>query len=167
MLNVETQEELQGRLSRYQELYNDILAPFGRQAPCPQQDESLEPYRRRTLRFMQPFLSSASEWKTAALDGKVTGKVLRNAESDIVKDMRVIASDPRQLAQTPAARVDTLDPSLREIKRAQNGIVVTEFYGPKGQEYTASFVRALSIPGRRVVSWNSVGGRTRANGTYF
>jgi hypothetical protein len=55
------------------------------------------------------------------------------------------------------------DAPLREVhvRNPENGTHEVRFIGSR------SFIHDLKSIPRRVVSWNSVGGRVRANGTYF
>jgi hypothetical protein len=67
-------------------------------------------------------------------------------ERQILHAAREVARRPRMLADTPAARPDTLDPAIKAVPVNRNGIETIEYYGE-------SFVRKMSRPGRRVASF--------------
>jgi hypothetical protein len=74
------------------------------------------------------------------------------ANQEIIADAMVTARDPRLIAQTPAARPDTMDPNIKAVKVFRGGKEMVEFYGEH-------FVRGMSQKGRRVVGWNTSTGR--------
>jgi hypothetical protein len=160
MRTPQQEAEVQSRLSRYQSVYDPILEPLRRAAPPPQQGESVNEYRRRSLGFIQQFLPPSSEWKNVSLDGCMSDS-LNAIEPQILNAARRVATDPRMLAQTPAARPDTADGTLRMVEL--NG-VRTFHPGEPG----ANFVKMFTRPGRRVLSFTTDNGRwNAATGGWF
>jgi hypothetical protein len=137
----EQEREIQSRMTQFQAVYDPILEPLKRSAPPPQLGMSVNEYRRRSLGYIQQFLPPDSKWHDVSLDGRMAD-ALNVIEPDILNEARLAATNPRMLAHTPAAKPDTLDPSIKSV--TLNGI--TTFWGE-------SFVRAMSRPGRRVISF--------------
>ena len=157
MRTKEYEVELQRRLTVFQARYNDCLEPFGRQAPCPTMGEGANAYQRKALGYLQQFVHPGSPWKNVSLDGmKADALVIANQE--IIADAMVTARDPRLIAQTPAARPDTMDPNIKAVKVVRGGKEFTEFYGE-------SFVKAMCRPGRRVAGFYTPNGYITTNGT--
>jgi hypothetical protein len=79
------------------------------------------------------------------------------AQSEILDGLRATARDPRLIAQTPAARPDTMNPNIKAVKVVHGGKEFTEFYG-------AHFVKAMGRPGRKVVGFNTSSGFVNCQG---
>jgi hypothetical protein len=120
---------------------------------------SVNEFRRRSLGYIQQFLPPDSKWRGVSLDGCMSD-ALNVIEPQIINEARLTAANPRWLAHTPAARLDTLDPNMRMVSMNQGGMEVHTFHGE-------SFVKALSRPGRRVVSFNTPSGPMRPDGTFY
>jgi hypothetical protein len=144
------------RLTAFHALFDQVLEKFGRRAPPPRPDQSINSYRRKGMGYIQPFLHKGSAWRTVSLDGLMSD-ALNVAQGEIFADAAYTANNPRLLADTAAARPDTLDPDIRQVKVVRGGQEVTEFYGQ-------SFVRAMGRPGRRVAYFNGPYGPTTTDG---
>jgi hypothetical protein len=103
--------------------------------------------------------------ETRAVEGEPTFAELRRAQYRKMDRDVFDIMEPQLLRAVAAAgkRNDSVPiGEMREIhERGSNGEHFVVF---RGQE---SFVKSMGRPGRRVVSWNSINGRVRANGTYF
>src|SRR6516162_1465504 len=137
----ELERQKQERLTSFQARYDSILEPLKRAAAPPVQGIGVNEYRRRSLGFIQQFLPPGSKWRGISLDG-CKSDALNAIEPQILDEARLAATNPRMLAHTPAAKPDTLDPSIKSV--TLNGI--TTFWGE-------SFVRAMGRPGRRVAGF--------------
>jgi hypothetical protein len=143
----ELERQKQERLTLFQARYDSVLEPLKRAAAAPKEEIGVNEYRRRSLGFIQQFLPPDSKWRGVSLDGCMS-EALNAIEPQILNEARLAATNPRMLAHTPAAKPDTIDPSLRAV--TLNGI--TTFHGE-------SFVRNMGRPGRRVVSFTTDQGR--------
>jgi hypothetical protein len=160
MTDLDYQRDLQERLSKFQQRYDEPLAPFNRPAPQPKEGEGVNAYRRRALSFMQAFLPPSSQWRDASLDG-LKSAALNVVDQQIMADVRVTAARPELMALTPAAKVDTLDPAIRMVKsRMSDGSEQITFHGE-------SFVRAMGRPGRLVTSFTTDRGRYKPGRGWF
>jgi hypothetical protein len=68
------------------------------------------------------------------------------------------------MAESPAARPDSLNPVIKMIACSDQGIESTRFYGPE------SFVKAMGRPGRLVTSFTTDRGKykfTHGGGKWF
>jgi hypothetical protein len=145
----EEEAELQRRLSGFQAKYDEALAPMRRQAPAPRLGEGANAYRRRGLGFVQMFLPPDHDLHGLSLEN-CKADAIGVLEKQILHAARETARQPELLANTPAGRPDSLDPTLRAVTQA-NG--VTTYHGE-------SFVRAMGRPGRRVLSFMTEFGPT-------
>jgi hypothetical protein len=102
---------------------------------------------------MKQYLAPGNPWRDVSLNG-LRSDALNIAQSEIIDGLRATARDPRLLANTPAAKPDTLDPNIKAV--TLNGI--TTFWGE-------SFVRAMGRPGRRVAGFYTPSGYITTNGT--
>jgi hypothetical protein len=152
----ELERQKSERLTQFHTMFDQVLEKFGRRAPPPRPDQSINSYRREGMGYIQPFLHKGSKWRTVPLSGLMSD-ALNVAQADIFADAAYTASNPRLMATTPAARIDSLDPGIWAVKVVRGGKEFTEFYGE-------SFVRAMSRPGRRVVGWNTSTGPVLASG---
>jgi hypothetical protein len=149
----ELERQRDERLTQFQAKYDWVLEPLKRSAAPPQQGIGVNEYRRQSLGFIQRFLPPDSKWRGVSLDG-CKADALNAIEPMILNEARLAATNPRMLAHTPAAKQDTLDPSIKAV--TLNGI--TTFWGE-------SFVRAMSRPGRRVAGFYTPNGYITTNGT--
>jgi hypothetical protein len=64
----------------------------------------------------------------------------------------------RLLADTAAARPDSLHAGVKAVTTVENGIKTTRYYGE-------CFVKAMTMPGRRVAGFYTPNGYITTNGT--
>jgi hypothetical protein len=137
----EEARELQRRLTGYQQRYDEVLEPLKRSAPPPKLNQGANAYRREALGYIQLFLPRGHELRDLSL-ANCRADALGALEPQILALARETARRPALLADTPAGRVDSLNPNIRAV--TLNGI--TTFHGE-------SFVKAMGRPGRRVASF--------------
>jgi hypothetical protein len=142
----EYEAELQRRLTVFQSRYDQVLEAFGRRAPAPKMGQGANSYQREGLGYIQQFVHPQSPWRNVSLDG-LMADALVVVSKEIINDAMACARDPRLIAQTPAAKSDPMDSSIKMIERTLAGKKVTEFHGD------TSFVVAMSRPGRKVISF--------------
>jgi hypothetical protein len=147
----ELERQKSERLTQFHALFDQVLEKFGRRAPPPRPDQTINSYRREGMGYIQPFLHKDSAWRTVSLDGLMSD-ALNVAQQEILADAAYTANNPRLLADTAAARPDSIDPNIRQVTVNRGGTETTEFYGQ-------SFVRGMTRPGRRVVSFTTDQGR--------
>src|SRR6516165_10178633 len=136
MRDPEYKRELQRRLTVFQSVYDQTLEPFGRRAPAPRMGQSANSYQREGLGYIQQFVHPKSPWRKVSLDG-MRADALAVANQEIIADALVTARDPKLIAQTPAARIDPMNPSIKVVKMVRGGKEFTEFHGEE------SFVKAM------------------------
>jgi hypothetical protein len=73
-------------------------------------------------------------------------------QRDVINDATYCARNPRLLADTAAARPDNLHAGVKAVTTVEDGIKTTRYYGE-------SFVKAMTLPGRRVTSFTTPQGR--------
>jgi hypothetical protein len=148
MTKAELEAEKQSRLTQFHEIFDRALEPFGRHAPAPVTDEGINAYRRRGIAAIIPFLDKSSDWynyPSASLE-QLKSDALNVVQRDVINDATYCARNPRLLAETAAARPDSLDPDIKVVTTFENGIKNTRYYGQ-------SFVKNMSRPGRRVAGF--------------
>ena len=137
----------------FQVRYDSVLEPMKRAAAPPRQGISVNEFRRQSLSFIQQFLPPDSEWRGVSLNNCMSD-ALNAIEPQILNEARLAATRPSMLAHTPAARPDSLDPDIKAV--TLNGI--TTYHGQ-------SFVKNMTMPGRRVAGFYTPNGYITTNGT--
>jgi hypothetical protein len=163
MSNVDQESERQQRLTSWQSRYDEALAPFSRHAPRPSAGQRINNYRRQALTYLLSFTEPNNRWRDVKMDS-VPADALNVADRAIVDSARVVSERPRLMAMTPSARVDSLDPSLRQVEVDRGGTKITMFYPPP-EDPTAIFTRAMGRPGRRVAGFYTNNGYITTSGT--
>jgi hypothetical protein len=162
MRTAEQEKEIQARLSAFQSVYDSVLEPMRRSAAPPSQGISVNEFRRRSLGYIQQFLPPSSKWRGISLDGCMSD-ALNVIEPQVLSEARLTAANPRLLAQTPAARADTLDPNIKAIECNDGGTRSIRYFGQ-------SFVVGMGRPGRLVTSFTTDRGKykfTHGGGRWF
>jgi hypothetical protein len=148
MTRAELEAERQSRLTQFHEIFDRALEPFGRQAPAPVTDEGINAYRRRGIAAIIPFLDKSSDWynyPSASLE-QMKSDALNVIQRNVINDATYCACNPRLLAETAAARPDSLDPDIKVVTTFEDGIKNTRYYGQ-------SFVKNMGRSGRTVISF--------------
>lgn len=135
---------------QFQEYYDQTLSKIGTRAPTPALGQTVNDYRRETLRQLKrTFLPQNNEYY------RVQYRQLRDDALDAIEPLflKVIekeAIDPKNFAPGEIRGITKIDP--------QTGNKRIDYYGQE------SFVKDMMRPGRRVVSFTTDRGRFDASG---
>jgi hypothetical protein len=135
---------------RYQEYFDSALRHVGVRAPAPVLGQSVNDYRRETLRTLKrtmlPQNHNLAQVNCRGLPTDALGAI----EPQMIRACVDAANDPSTVPPGEFRQIEERDEtgSLRVIR----------FVGPE------SFVKQMGRPGRRVVSFNTHQGRFDASG---
>jgi hypothetical protein len=123
----------------YQAHYDEVLRQVGMRAPAPVLGQTVNEYRRETLRTVKKaFLPSNHELYKVQFRG-LPADALKGFEPQLLAAAVVEANNPNHVAPGEFRQVQELD-ALGQVRSIR-------FVGPE------SFVKQMGRPGRRVVSF--------------
>jgi hypothetical protein len=152
-LTHDQQKYQQSAARLYQARYEEALQPWNRRAPAPVLGQSVDHYRRETLVQMKRLLPDTHE--------------LRHIQVKRMPSDALEVFDPQlcQACRQEAYNPNTVPPGeFRIVPEVDgNGLKMNTFVGPE------SFVKQMTRPGRRVVSFNTTNGPMKCvhGGTTF
>jgi len=149
-LIVSTPEQHFDDARKFQEFYDNTLRKIGMRAPQPVLGETVNNYRRETLRTIKKtFLPSNHELYRIQFRG-LPSDVLNPFEAQLLSAAVVEANNPIHVPRGELRKIEEMDEygKVKTIKWI-------------GQE---SFVRQMMRPGRRVVSFRTDAGFVDASG---
>jgi hypothetical protein len=147
---VSTPEEHLSASLRFQEYYDDALRKVGMRAPQPTLGQTVNDYRRETLRTIKrTFLPQNHPLYQVQMRG-LKADALQALEPQVLQAAVVEANNPVHVEPGQLRKIEEIDPygQVKTIKWI-------------GRE---SFVRAMGRPGRRVVSFKTDHGFVDASG---
>ena len=152
-LTIEQQKYQQSSARLYQARYEDALQPWNRRAPAPVLGESVDHYRRETLVQMKRLLPDDHELRNIQVR-RMPADALEVFDPQLCQACRQEAYNPNTVPPGQFRIVPELD---------SNGLKINTFVGPE------SFVKQMTRPGRRVLSFNTTNGPMKcvAGGTTF
>jgi hypothetical protein len=125
---------------KYQEYYDETLRNIGARAPQPILGQSVNDYRRETLRTIKrTFLPPAHDLYKVNYRG-LKADALDVFEPQLLRTAKVEAFNPNTVTPGEFREIVTVDP--------RNGYKTHTFVGPR------SFVYDMTIPGRRARIWD-------------
>lgn len=148
-----TKQEHFNACRQFQEFYDQTLSKIGSKAPAPVLGQKLNDYRRETLRQLKrTFLPQNHELYQIQMRS-LEPDVLAVFEPQVLRAVEKEAVNPANFAPG----------EIRPIQKTyKDGQKYIDFYGQH------SFVRDMTRPGRRVVSFTTSNGRYDAmKGRYF
>jgi hypothetical protein len=138
---------------RFQEFYDQILRTVGMRAPQPVLGQSVNQYRRETLRQLKKTFLPQNHDLYQVQCRKLPPDALGVFEPQILRACVDAANDPSHLEPGELRKVERLD----EFGKLR-------FVDWIGKE---SFVRAMGRPGRRVLSFRTNQGAVDASGRFL
>jgi hypothetical protein len=151
MMNREQLMRMQASSRIVQQRYDDAFSNWNMRAAQMMVGQDLEDYHRRLAVQAKRLLPN--DHKLRALQYRaMPADAFAAIEPDLL----------RAVSEYGCSNDSAPEGGTREVQEiGRNGERVTKFLGNR------SFIHDLKAIPRRVVSWNSIGGRVRANGTYF
>jgi len=145
-----TPEEHLSASLKFQEYYDETLRKIGTRAPQPVLGDTVNHYRRETLRTIKQTFLPQNHPLYAVQMRELKADALAVIEPQVLKAAVVEANNPVHVPEGELRKVEELDDygKLKTIKWI-------------GQE---SFVRQMMRPGRRVVSFRTNNGFVDASG---
>jgi hypothetical protein len=150
---VSTPEQHFQAARRYQEYFDSALRDVGMRAPQPVLGQTVNDYRRETLRTLKhTFLPQNHQFYKIQMR-RLPSDALDGFEPQVLRACVAAANDPSHLAPGEIRAINRLDETGR--------VKWIDFIGQQ------SFVRAMTRPGRKVVSFNTPNGPVGANGMFL
>jgi hypothetical protein len=150
---VSTAQEHFQAARKYQEYFDNALRDVGMRAPQPTLGQTQNDYIRETLRTLKrTFLPQNHRYYKINMRG-LPADVLQNYVPMVLNAAVAAANDPSHLAPGEIRAINRLDETGR--------VRYIDFIGQE------SFVRAMTRPGRKVVSFNTPSGPVGANGMFL